>query len=276
MLRVDGAYLYQLGVQLRPISSLAESECARIDIFFECLGAKNAIQEFLYDSVFRDAFRASAQAASRLLSELNILAPEIDPNVNFSELFPAWRIASLKTDFNKFEAVLVAELQGAALYFASAKGGYDTRALTDMGEALFPPSLAMKVPDALTDVRAGARCLAFDLPTAAAFHLHRANESVLRRYFDEVAGFDNRPASSNMGDYLNALKTKKLGDPKVLGALQTIKDLHRNPIMHPEECIETVDEAISLLSAIRAAIGYMLDRIESEHAPVVAPLPLGI
>lgn len=76
-----------------------------------------------------------------------------------------------------------------------------------------------------------------------------------------------------MADYLNILRTKKLGDPKVLSVLQSIKDLHRNPIMHPEERIASVDEAISLLAAIRASIGYMLDRISVETPRVVAPLP---
>lgn len=273
MLRVDGAYLYELGKNLQPIIRMEIREGPRVDFYFACLNAREALASFLYASVFSESFRNSSNTASSLLQKLLEVSPDIDGEIDWDEIIPLWKISSLKSDFARFEAVLSAELQGSAIYYASGKGGFDTPALTDRGEAIFPGSLAHKVPDAVPDVRAGARCIAFDLPTAAAFHFHRANEAVLRRYFDEVVGFDNRPKSNNMGEYLNIMKTKNAGDAKVLSVLQSIKDLHRNPIMHPEERIETVDEAISLLSAIRASIGYMLDRISDGEPPVIAPLP---
>lgn len=275
MLRIDGAYLYELGKTLQPINRLDASEGQRADHYFTCLWAKDALETFLYKSVFRDSFRASNLAAGRLLSELRHVAPDSDSEIDWNEPIPGWRISSLKSEFSKFETVLIAELQNSALYYVSAKGGYDTPALTDAGEVIFPSDLSAKVPDAVLDVRAAARCIAFDLSTAAAFHLHRANEAVLRRYFDEVVGFDHRPQSNNMGEYLKIMKEKNAGDKKVISVLQSIKDLHRNPVMHPEQRIETVEEAISLLAAVRSCIGYMLDRIPSAEAPVIAPLPLG-
>jgi hypothetical protein len=274
MLRIDGAYLYELGKTLQPLIRLEAKDGPRSDCYFQSLWAKDAVTNFLYASVFRESLRASSQAASKLLAELSFIAPDISQNVDFNETIPAWRISQAKLEFSKFEAVLVAELQNSAIYYASPKGGYDTQALTDAGEIIFPAEISDKVPDAVADLRASARCIAFDLPTAAAFHLHRANETVLRRYFDEVVGYEHRPASNNIGEYLNAMRKRDAGDRKVLSVLQSIKDLHRNPIMHPEQSIQTVEEAISLLSAVRASIGYMLDRIPQGDAPVIAPLPL--
>lgn len=69
-----------------------------------------------------------------------------------------------------------------------------------------------------------------------------------------------------MGDYLKKTSDLCVGDAKVIEVLKSLKDLHRNPLMHPEEQIESMEEAISLHCAIRAAIGYMLDRIPTDQA----------
>lgn len=274
MQRINGAYLYELAEDLRVLSKIKVQDTPRSTNYFDCLTAKDVLKGFLFASIFSGSFRTSATAATELLKELDYIAPDIHQNVDWEEQIYAWRFNKLQNLFTRFEAVLTAELQGTALYFVANKGGYDTLALTDYGEALFPLDLQSKTPEAVSDVKAGARCIAFELFTAAAFHFHRANEAVLRRYFDEVAGAGKRPKTNNMGDYLKKLRELGLGDPKVIAVLQSIKDLHRNPIMHPEEQITTAEEAISLLSAIRASIGYMTDRISTEPPPVIAPLPL--
>jgi hypothetical protein len=271
MLRIDGAYIYNLVANLRPLSDLPEELCTRIDIYLPCVNAKKSLQEFLFSSVYRDGFRATAAAAPPLINMLEFFAPEVEESTNWDDKFAAWQVNRLKVSFSKFEAVLTADLQSSALFYVSSKGGYDTLYLTEQGHVLFPSSLNQKAPEALEDVRAATRCIAFELPTAAAFHLHRANEAVLRRYFDHFAGADKRPASGNMGDLLKYLVNQKLGDPRVTSTLQAIKDLHRNPIMHPDQIIESVEEAISLLAAVRSAIGYMLDRLPTEPE---ASLPL--
>jgi hypothetical protein len=71
-----------------------------------------------------------------------------------------------------------------------------------------------------------------------------------------------------MGDYLNEMNAKGFGDPKVKAALKDLKDLHRNPLVHPEERIENVDEAIALMNGVHNVIVHML-----REMPVVAPMP---
>lgn len=274
MLRIDGAYLYELGASLRQLARLGDKDAKRIEVYFTCLDAKEALKGVLYTSVFSASLRACQVAAQRLLQDLDTIAPPFGPDLNWDEVIPGWRLNSLKELFPKVEAVLTAELQGSAIYYASPKGGYDPIALTDAGEITFPPRLGELVPAAVADIRSATRCIAFDLPTAAAFHLHRANEAVVRAYFDHVAGSHHRPSSNNMGEYLNVLTSLKKGDQKVISVLKAIKDLHRNPIMHPDQSIGSIDEALSLLAAVRVAIGYMLHALPQGEAPVVAELPL--
>jgi hypothetical protein len=150
----------------------------------------------------------------------------------------------------------------------SPKGGFETSALVEAGLLLFSSPLAAKVPDAVGDIMAATRCIAFELPTAAGFHLHRAHEAVLRVYWDNVTGGKPRPRQQNMGVYLNQLEKLGKGKKAVRSHLQSIKDFHRNPLMHPEQSLD-IEQALDLLAAIRSSIGYMLQAIPGEATPLL-------
>jgi len=117
------------------------------------------------------------------------------------------------------------------------------------------------VPNAVVDLQQATRCIAFELPTAAGFHLHRANESVIGCYWDVVSDGKPRPKEKNMGVYLRQMEKENFGDEKIRSALKDIKNLHRNPLIHPEHSLDNVDDAIDLMGAIRAVVGSMLKEI---------------
>jgi hypothetical protein len=84
---------------------------------------------------------------------------------------------------------------------------------------------------------------------------------VLRVYWDNVTGGQERPKENNMGVYLRELDKRDKGKKSVRSHLRSIKDFHRNPLMHPEQSLESVEEALDLLAAIRSSIGYMMQEI---------------
>ena len=51
----------------------------------------------------------------------------------------------------------------------------------------------------------------------------------------------------------------------MISALRDIKDLHRNPTIHADQTLESVEDAINLQGAIRAAIGFMLGGIPEDQ-----------
>jgi hypothetical protein len=211
------------------------------------------------------------QKSASLLSDELDLYNSNEPMRIFEDkmvVYP-WSVRNLKEKYREFEHVLNATLQMSSMYYVSPKGGYNTQYLTDMGELIFPKELGVKVPNAVADIKQAARCIAFELPTAAGFHLHRANESVLRVYWDNVTDGKERPEEGNMGIYLGELNKLNKGKKSVREHLKSIKDFHRNPLMHPEQSLETVEEAIGLLAAIRCSIGYMLTEIGEVKAPLV-------
>jgi hypothetical protein len=131
--------------------------------------------------------------------------------------------------------------------------------LVEDGAQLFPRSINLKAPEAYNDISEGAKALAFELWTAAAFHFHRANEAVLRRYFDIY--LEKRPYPCTMGTMLRDLKQKEVGHAQVLSALDCLTVFHRNPNSHPGHFVDDSSQAFHLVSAINAAMGYMLDEL---------------
>jgi hypothetical protein len=231
------------------------------------------LSNFCFNSVIRDSLRNSAQVASQLFTALDQYAPRLkdnEPAPDWSEVVPQWEITSLKTTFNRFETVLTAELQSSSLYFVTAKRGYDTLLLTETGEVLFPKDLPAKVSNATTDARAAARCLAFELNTAAAFHIYRVVEAVLRRYWEVITGNQPKPKTRSIGVFLSAMKKLDCGSPKIISAMYQLNNLHRNPTIHPEDHL-TTDEAVSLFGIANSLVGSMLAEIPAEETTPVIP-----
>ncbi|HML07231.1 MAG TPA: hypothetical protein VK430_03760 [Xanthobacteraceae bacterium] len=187
--------------------------------------------------------------------------------ISYADMFP------VSNAMATFEAVFGAELALMPLYVVTPKAGFDTSILIEAGARCFPDDVWTKVPEAISDLSFGAKCIAFELFTAAGFHLHRANEAVLRRYWDAVTKGEPRPQSRNMGDYLNEMNQKKVGDDKVKAALKDLKDLHRNPLIHPEHSLETADEAIALMNGVHTVMVYMLKEIPATAALPAVTLP---
>lgn len=190
------------------------------------------------------------------------------PQEGDGEDLAALEISNLHAAYTKFETILISELQSISSYIVTRKAWFDTEAMVEAGKVFFSKDLEAKVPGAIKDLEQAMRCIAFEVPTAAGFHLHRANEAVLRAYWDHVTDGAKRPKENNMGVYLAALDKLDKGNKSVRAHLQSIKDFHRNPLMHPEQSLGTVDEAIDLMAAIRCAIGYMLKEIPVPVPPL--------
>jgi hypothetical protein len=236
--------------------------------------ARTALLEFMLQSVFKHELFPVQQPADELLNELDQYDGDLFELFSREETVSEWQIKNLKEKYRVFENVLHATFRISSMYYVSPKGGYNTQYLTDYGESIFPRELGMKVPEALPDVQQATRCIAFELPTAAGFHLHRANESVLRVYWDNVTEGEARPKEGNMGVYLRELNRLRKGKESIREHLKSIKDFHRNPLMHPEQSLDSVGEAISLLAAIRCSIGYMLTEIDAvQEQLVLTPSP---
>jgi hypothetical protein len=202
-----------------------------------------------------------------------LIANEVS-NLDQGRVLPRILVWQVREAYKNFKIVLLADLGVLHSYFVTQKGGFDTISLLAYGENLFPPELASKVPEALFDARQAGKCLAFELPTACGFHVFRATESVLRKYYLQVTGSSVAPKVRNIGVYLNSMKQKKVGDEKINFALKQMADLYRNPLIHPEAVL-TQEEAIGVFGLARSAIAGML-AVLPDIAPTTTTVPARI
>jgi hypothetical protein len=270
--RVDGFYLYQVGSQIHPLSELRAYAFpgAHATTVGEALGAlyiaEAALEGLVHRSIFR--LKMSVGSGQTLLNLVRALKAKLADEQNAERPLGWPDIYPITSALTNFEAVLGAELGLMPLYVVTAKGGFDTSVLIESGANCFPSELMFKVPEAIPDFTQGTKCIAFELFTAAGFHLHRGNEAVLRRYWGAVTGGAPQPTTLNMGDFLNQMDQLGVGDPNVKAALKDLKNLHRNPLIHPEHSLETADEAIALMNGVHTVTVYMLKEI-----PVVTAIP---
>jgi hypothetical protein len=189
-------------------------------------------------------------AIDSILAESDRMAEPLSPDL----------LRRIESAFTTFEITFKAELAVANLYAVTAKGAYDTNVLAEFGARAFPESLEAKVPEALVDANQAARCLAFDLATAAAFHLHRAHEAVVHAYFKNIAPSVPLPERQPLGVWIDLLE-KNGAQKEVVAAIKDINRLHRNPVLHPENALTESEEAIALLGSINTSMRYMLKNI---------------
>jgi hypothetical protein len=272
MQRVDGYYLYQVGAAIHPLAEFHAAwgplggPTTLQQIQLPLYIAEASLEPLLSRSVFQ--LRTSLQSGHILLQAIRSLKAKIEQTEDKTKPLTFSDIYGVTSALTSFEAVLGAELSLCPLYVVTQKAGFDTTVLVDAGVACFPTDVWFKAPEAISDLQQGTKCIAFELFTAAGFHLHRANEAVLRRYWDAVSKGAARPKSRNIGDYLNEMNQKDIGSAKVKAALKDLKDLHRNPLIHPEDSIENADDAIAIMNGIHTVMVHML-----REMPAITSLP---
>ena len=144
-------------------------------------------------------------------------------------------IKDLKQSYRDWHAVITAEARSKKAYIVSGKRMDIKKLLTDVS-SIFATSCYQKLPAiAQYDFAEAGKSIAFSMPTAAAFHILRGTESVLRAYYIRHVKTRRMKEDQRMwGPILLALKTKKKVSKNLLEDLQIIKNSYRNPTQHPE------------------------------------------
>lgn len=251
MIRLDVSYFYRASLALDALRHIQDGQKLS-DIWLNLYRVNDALRSVLAASVLTSTIRSSRAAGEYLSTGLLALM-----GANVGDVYTPAQRWDIIARLDQFDTVLRSELAVADVYIIADKPPFSTLDLISQGRTLFPEEVAWQVPDAVGDLDDAGRCLAFELPTACGFHIMRATEAVLRRYWDVVTGGKAHPNQRNMGVYLGEMEKGGHGDSKVLAALKQIKDLHRNPINHPGDTL-TTEDAMSLIGVARGAVAAML------------------
>ncbi len=163
----------------------------------------------------------------------------------------------LQTIFRQFESVFDVELGRLPVYFITRLLGYDTDVLLENGRAVLTQSTLDWLPEeAKTGFDEGTRALVLKQATSAGFLLLRAVEDVMHNYYDVLSNRAPRPHRRSMGDYIDAMEKIPDVAPEMLEVLRSIKNLRRNPLMHPEHRLD-MEDAIATFDVAKSAISAM-------------------
>jgi hypothetical protein len=171
--KIDGFKLYSIGAALYRISllkgkTLTESGTSWQQAHNILLIAQGALEGFLADNSF--GLQTSLGPGKELFETIKKHRERIqDFSLRTNEL-DSTSCDEIQRTHTTFINVIRYELPELPLYLVGKKGGHDTKALIEAGETFFPDDLARKVPAAIPDIQQGAKCVAFELPTAAGSH----------------------------------------------------------------------------------------------------------
>lgn len=141
--------------------------------------------------------------------------------------------------------VVLAETEGKVAFVVSDMR-WDVEKLLDDPAALFAPGVFVRLPEfAQHDYREAALCVAFARPTAAAFHLMRGTESILRAFY--CSEVKRNRVKQLWGPMVEHLRARSKPPPKpLLDQLDAMRVNFRNPTQHPD-AIYDIQEAQDLL-----------------------------
>lgn len=128
-------------------------------------------------------------------------------------------------------------------------------------EMLMSPGVFILLPEvAKYDFEECGRCIVFERPTAAAFHILRGTEAVLRMFYLSIVK-RNRLSRLMWHDMLVALRKRRNPPPsELLDNLDNIRKSFRNPTQHPDKIydIEEVQDLFGLcIDVVNRMVAYL-------------------
>lgn len=170
------------------------------------------------------------------------------------------KLSRLMTDIRQ---TLEAELLVREAFVVTPKI-LDVSKLLNNVDALFAPDIFSELPEiSQYDFAEAGKCIAFERPTAAAFHLLRGTEAVLRHFY---CTFVRRKRVSHLmwGDMVKDLRERRKTKRYVTlyNNLDSIRLSYRNPTQHPDKvydvqevqdlwplCVEVINRMTRILKA---------------------------
>lgn len=276
MQRVNEFVFYDLALQVHSLTELDYSQKYSL-VWFHWWQAREALNE-----IYRQrALNFTTPVATRLYRAISNVVPEgwekaiqkLPPQNSQESDILAWQISEIKEAATEFETVLRTECQLMDTYFVSKKGISSTKDLVENAHHQVPEPCRSRLPDQTKlDFDQAGKCIAFDVPTAGAFHLLRGTEAVIRQYYDIVVPGPRKAHSKmrNWGAYIRLLKGHD-ADQNVISLLNHLKDVYRNPVLHPEENYS--DESVQVLMGVCISAVVLMENAIHKLNSQSAPLP---
>ncbi len=183
MQRINTAYFYRLAQKLVPLRNIAVGQKLYFDNYQILHNAEIDLRGFLTNSLVPPM---TCYSTAKNLFDI-VFAITQEEFVEGREI--SWEEPTTITEaLNHFEISLQSDFGTRDTFILSPKGAYSTTLLAESGNTVVSEAAHALVPSMKRDLHDGCRCLAFELPTAAAFHLFRALEAMISLYGEFIRG----------------------------------------------------------------------------------------
>jgi len=180
----------------------------------------------------------------------------------FDVEYQTWEYAEFDRRIGAFKSVFEAECRDADVYSVEQIGIYRMSDLVSNAANLLPQDVRIQISsEAREEFTDAGKCLAFGLHTACGYHALRGLELVMDDYLRSFGQNTDRFKSWN--DYITAAEKLIEADsdsapekgrkpsPKVTAMLDRMRQLDRNPLMHPRDTLDQVGaDQLFKLSAV--------------------------
>jgi hypothetical protein len=232
----------QLGAYLRDLSGRTADD--RVDGDGRILATLGRLELELRRLGFRVAHQLYVAQLAPIVDQLHRM---VEAHPESPTLLTVGLAGQLRREMESLERTVFAEC-GTRMIAVPTNRRFDFEVLVRDPASLFAENVIALLPEiARTDIIAACRCIAFDCPTASAFHVLRCIEEcvrmVYRAYFPN--GNDSRPWGPLCQDLANKQRAPR-PEPILLTRLNDLRAQFRNPTQHPEKNYQ-LDEAQDLL-----------------------------
>ena len=197
-------------------------------------------------------------------SKLDAIKSELD-EANEKARLTGTQASDIRDAVSEIRITLDAELQDVFAYTPTPKR-LDLEKLLSNVKDLFAPGVYGKLPEiARYDFVEAGKCIAYELPTSAAFHILRGTESALRNYYEKMV-LQKRVKSLNWGPIVTDLKKRKKTKryEALNNHLDNIRMSFRNPTQHPD-AIYDIHEAQDLLAVCIDVVNKMTKGLKDNN-----------
>jgi hypothetical protein len=254
MKRLEVLALYELSETLSDSQRTFSAEKGKaFNIYYAITQTRDGLLKFQKEQA---AFSLSRDSASEVIREANVVLRDnfysddkmekFKDDINFDQDLHSYVYYRVRQALNEFRHVFSAECRKSETYFIEQKMGFDISLLLHNAEKNLHPSVLPFVgAPAIDEIKAAGRCFALENYTACGFHTLRALEVVMADYYKQISGKTKEFRSWH--DYIEAFtklersRTKrgsKYPSPKVAAMLDRMRQLDRNPLMHPRDSLD--------------------------------------
>ncbi len=155
------------------------------------------------------------------------------------------QVSALLNGKEEMEKNFEREHRNLCVFTVTRKAIYDTRALVERPEDMFPENLhAILGEQMLSDLKQAGRCLAFEIPTACAFHICRGTEAVMIKYLELLMKTPwPYPKNRDWHAYIQHMENHNV-PKKITDRLNEIRLSDRNAYNHPDINVPTEEATI--------------------------------